>query len=164
MKLFQNLYLPLILIGLLTSCEKEKEIIIDCGGLTVYDSSLTFGYFNGECIGVDCIATYKLGIDQLFEDTLDSYAGSGPFEFILRPQEDYLLVNDLIDYYPNELLLLPDSVFGCPDCIDQGGLFIMLDTENVTSTFIIDQNQFAVPSYLHPFVDKVNEYTELLTD
>ena len=129
-------FLSLVILILFSACSKDDDNA-DCENPIQNSDTLIFGHFYGECIGEDCIQTYKLSDGQLFEDTLDSYAGSGPSDFILLPQEDYDLVSDLMDFFPNELLSLADSTFGCPDCADQGGLFIRLESTADTSTFII---------------------------
>lgn len=157
-------YISLFLSALILSlyaCKKEGNDD-NCAGPIEDNSSLIFGHYYGECIGEDCIQTYKLSGAHLYEDTVDSYAGTGPLAFIQRSQEDYLLVSNLMDYYPEELLSQADTTYGCPDCADQGGLFIQLSNEGTVRTFNIDQDMAAVPSYLHLFMTKVNEYIGLI--
>ena len=69
----------------------------------------------------------------------------------------FLQVNDLPDFFPNQLLNESETVFGCPDCADGGGLFVQYSKNGNTKSWRIDQDYNNIPSYLHEFVYKVNE-------
>ena len=108
----------LVLIGILfTSCKKSDNSVepnkIDY---------LIFGHFHGECDGEQCVETFKLTDEKLYEDTLDLYSGEN-LEFIEQSSAKFEQVKVLIDYIPDELLSVRDTMFGCPDCRDQGGIF-----------------------------------------
>jgi hypothetical protein len=75
-----------------------------------------------------------------------------------------LEVNDLVDFFPNQLLDETETIIGCPDCADGGGLFIQyLDNEDIMA-WRIDQNKNNVPTYLHDFMDKVNEKIQIINN
>ena len=93
------------------SCDKDLEI-----GLIESDF-LIFGHFYGECIGEECVETFKLTDEKLFEDTKDIYLGED-FSFIELENALFKQVKDLMDFFPNELLDDETSTFGCPDCAD----------------------------------------------
>jgi hypothetical protein len=70
----------------------------------------------------------------------------------------------LVDFFPNQLLSEEETVFGCPDCSDGGGLFIQYSDNGNLKSWRIDQMQENVPSYLHSFMDQVNEAIVLINN
>ena len=148
----KNIFLFLIVIGTFTSCNKDKINEQDF---------LIFGHFYGMCVGEGCVETYKLSDVNLYEDIVDDYSGQN-LDFVELDSEYFELVNDLPDYLPTQLLNDIDTVFGCPDCTDGGGLFIQHSVNGVIKSWRIDQVQNNVPSYLHDFIDQVNERIVLI--
>ena len=122
---------------------------------------LIFGHFHGECIGEGCIEKFKLTSDKLFEDTLDEYNAEN-FEFIELSSEKFEQVKDIIDYFPEELKKHKDTTFGCPDCRDQGGVFIQYSENGILKSWRIDKDKDVIPEYLHSFIGKVNEKIRLI--
>jgi len=128
---------------------------------------LVFGHFYGECIGEGCVTMYKLEDDKLFQDTKKEYPRYDVFyegSYIEMDQADYDKVKDLFDYFPEQLLYEHDTTFGCPDCADQGGLYIEYKTNNIHKYWTIDQHKGYVPVFLHDFIEKVNEKIDLLNN
>jgi hypothetical protein len=147
--------------GVFISCDKDDDDN-DCTTATEPDY-LIFGHFYGECLGETCVETFKLTDTQLFEDTIDDYSGQN-LVFIELGNDKFELANDLFDYFPAELLNESDTVFGCPDCADGGGLFIQYSINENPQSWRIDQEKNNVPSYLHDFMDEVNERIELINN
>lgn len=152
MKSFFYTVLVLTLFSL-SSCKKEKE--------KSPGDYLIFGRFYGFCMGELCIETYKLDAANLYEDLNDNYSGA-PFDFVQLGAEKFEETKDLINYFPNELLAQPDSTFGCPDCADQGGILISYYANEELKTWRVDNNRSAVPSYLHAFMDKIDDKIDLI--
>ncbi len=152
-------YLILVLIvALFSSCDKVDEI-----GMNESDY-LIFGHFYGECIGEECVETYKLTNEKLFEDLNDKYSGREPFHFVELKNGEFDEVKDLINFFPSELLIVDESTFGCPDCADQGGLYVEYKKEGVLRIWRIDQSKNEVPTYLHDFIDKINAKIGLINN
>lgn len=150
-------FLTLIFIALLfTSCSESDNSVN-----TNTMDYLIFGHFHGECIGEGCVETFKLTGDRLYEDTLDHYYAEN-FEFIELSSEKFVQVKDIIDYFPNKLLNEKDTRFGCPDCRDQGGVFIQYSENGIVKSWRIDKDKDVIPEYLHSFIDKVNEKIRLI--
>jgi hypothetical protein len=146
----------LIAIAMTTSCNKE--------GITLNEQNyLVFGHFYGMCAGEGCVETYKLTDVKLYEDLIDDYSGQN-LEFVELENETFAQVNDLVDFFPNQLLSEEETVFGCPDCSDGGGLFIQYSDNGNLKSWRIDQFQINVPSYLHAFIDQVNEAIFLINN
>ncbi len=146
----------LILVSLL-SCSSDD-------GIELNDKNfLIFGHFYGECGGENCVETFKLTGSTLFEDTNDNYVGID-FNFIKLDDSKFEVVKDLVDFFPNQLLTTNETTFGCPDCGDGGGLFIQYSKNGTIKKWTIDQTKSNVPSYLHDFIDKVNDKIRLINE
>lgn len=150
------LLIPISLILLLSSACNKEDFKID------EDNYLVFGHYYGQCIGEECIETFKLTDSKLFEDTNDNYGG-GDFNFIALDQTLFNQVKDLEAAFPAELLNDDgDGTFGCPDCADGGGLLIQYVEDGNINTWRIDQAKQNVPKYLYEFMDQVNEKIALI--
>ena len=153
-----------ILVGLLcillatSACSNEDD------GLVLSEKNfLIFGHFYGECFGEGCIETFKLTNTTLYEDTLDDYAGRER-NFVALDNSSFLLVKDLADQFPTQLLATTEEFIGCPDCADGGGIFIQYVRDDQVRTWRIDQVKSNIPAFLHPFVDQVNEKIGLIAE
>lgn len=144
-----------LLIGLCTSCEKED---LADNNQTDY---LIFGHFYGMCAGEQCVETFKLTNQSLFEDTIDDYAGQH-LSFVQLEDDKFQAVKELTDLFPMELLNETNSVLGCPDCADGGGLVVQRMSNGSLRSWRIDQVKDNVPGYLHSFMDRVNEKIALI--
>jgi len=152
------MFLSLCLIGGLISCiNNDDSIEIN------EQNFLIFGHFYGKCIGEGCVETFKLTDKKLFEDTIDDYIGQN-FEFMELENDKFEKVKNLVDFFPNQLLNKSETVFGCPDCADGGGLFIQYSESGNLKSWRIDQSKNNVPTYLHNFIDKVNEKIGLINN
>ena len=147
----------LLVLGLLSmiSCSKERNENFEY---------LIFGHFYGECIGDNCVANFKIEDQKIYEDANDSYNGSQGFDFVKLNDSMYELVIKIADDIPNELLSEENQTFGCPDCADQGGLYIEYGTSEKIGKWSIDQNKSSVPEYLHSYMDLINEKIDLLLE
>ncbi|MDE0917918.1 MAG: hypothetical protein OSA04_06385 [Flavobacteriales bacterium] len=146
----------LITIAITTSCNKECITLNE-------QNYLVFGHFYGMCAGEGCVETYKLTNMKLYEDLIDDYSGQN-LDFVELDNETFEQVSDLADFFPNQLLSESETVFGCPDCADGGGLFIQYSDNGNLQSWRIDQMQENVPSYLHSFMDHVNEAIVLINN
>jgi hypothetical protein len=131
------------------------------------DSYLVFGRFYGECLGEQCVEIFKLEHERLFEDTNDIYPGNDNFytgNFVELGNDKYQLVKDLRNHIPKKLLEEIQVVYGCPDCADQGGLYIEYKSDAIHKYWILDQSKTNVPEYLHAFMDLVNGKIEIINE
>lgn len=97
----------------------------------------------------------------LYEVTQHDYAGEN-LEFIVLDKELFDQEKDIRRAFPQQLIEEKETVIGCPDCADGGGLFIQYAKNGKVHSWRIDQNKGNVPSYLHAFMDQVNAKIELL--
>lgn len=137
-------------------------VLFACGDNTSLNSDyVIFGSFAGECGGEACVETFKLTDDKLYEDQKDNYNGD-EFEWLELSNEKFDQVKDIRDAIPMELIALQDSTFGCPDCYDQGGVFIQVKESDEISSWRIDSNKNDIPDFLHNLIDAVFEKVSLL--
>ena len=142
-----RLIITFTVIWFYVGCSSDQEMMSS--------DTLIFGQFYGACSGSDCVQTFKIENNQLFEDSIDDY-GQNNFDFAPRDQSDYDLVSDLVGLVPSQLLDESSQTFGCPDCADQGGLYIQIvsiDSEVINLEFRMDLDKNNVPEYLHSFID-----------
>jgi len=154
----KKIFLGFLAIIILISCNKDdNELNIN------EQNYLVFGHFYGMCGGEECVETFMLTDKSLFEDTADDYSGD-KMEYTKLGNDVFEQVKNLTDFFPNELLNQNETVFGCPDCADGGGLFIQYSQNGNVKSWRIDQVKDNIPSYLHDFVDKVNEKISIINE
>ena len=155
MNLMKKPALILLLSIFIYSCSSE-----DTPNLNENDY-LIFGQFYGFCVGETCVETFKLTHTKLYEDTLDNYSVT-PLNFEALGNDKFELVKDLDTYFPENLLTEKEGDIGCPDCSDGGGVFIEYSKNGIVKSWRIDQFKHNIPTYLHDFMDKVNEKITLI--
>ncbi len=151
----------ILIVFLIISCEERAPDDV----LSEIDY-LIFGHYYGKCIGEECIEIFKLTKTKLYEDINDNYPSISPYHgrFQLIENNKFLLVRDLIEYFPEKILSESDSVFGCPDCADQGGLYIEYNINKISRNFKLDRDQNKIPSYLHDFLNLIDEKIKIIND
>lgn len=128
------LILGFVLFGLsLTSCSDDDN--------DTFDNYMIFGRYYGEC-GGDCFSVFKLTTSDLWEDTSVQYYTDG-YTFstsALLADSVWDLTDHLLDSIPADLAAGPGGVtYGCPDCYDQGGIYIELGQNGLIYKYQIDQ-------------------------
>ena len=146
----KKLFLGFFAISILFSCNNDNEE----NDKSQFDY-LIFGTSNGECLGESCTETFKITNTTLYEDILDTPYRN--FEFVALENAKFNQVKDLIKFFPTQLLYQNQTVFGCPDCLDQGGIYIQYSKNGIIKSWRIDQDKSQIPKYLRSFVVKVNE-------
>lgn len=147
----------LIFLTLVASCSKDHDDKIND------EDYLIFGHFYGFCIGENCVETFKLTNDAIYEDLNDDYINA-VFEFELLSNNKFIQVKDLIDFFPTELLEEENDILGCPDCSDGGGLYIEYSKNGIIKSWKIDLFKNNIPDYLHNFMDMVNEKISIINN
>jgi len=143
---------------LFVSCEKDNSSVSQ-------PAYLVFGHYYGECIGEQCIEIFRLDQGRLFEDVKDQYPSRTQFyegSFLLLDQYKYILTNDLMNYFPADLLNETNTVIGSPDAADGGGLYVECYLNGVRKFWLIDKSLRNVPTKYHAFIEKLNEKISLL--
>ena len=146
-----KLLILFFLVSIHLSCHKDEIT-------QVKDNDyLIFGNFFKDCEGEKCVETFLLTDGKMYEDLSDSYTKSKRFNFVELSSEMFAKNKDLFDAFPKKILNERISVFGCPDCAGQGGLYIAYKKNGELKSWRIDNDKTQIPTYLYDFVDRVND-------
>ncbi len=133
---FSKLFFAFLLIVLGLSCSNDDDH--NTTENTV--RSLTFGFYSGFCLD-KCFNVYKISNQKLEEDTVVNFF-SHDYEFdssFIYKEEVYQKHKSILQAIPNELINGKDKTFGCPDCVDQGAFYVVVETkENHVKKYNID--------------------------
>lgn len=154
--MLKRIFLGLLFFGAFTACSNDDDALIIEG-----ENALIFGHFAGECFGETCVQTFKLTDQSLYKDTMRDYNGQD-MAFVKMEDELFEGVKDLIDYFPNQLLKQKETVFGCPDCTDGGGLMVQYIKNGKVTKWTIDNDKNKVPEYLHDFMHRLHKKFQLI--
>jgi hypothetical protein len=131
------------------------------------ENYIIFGHFYGFCAGEECIEIYCLEENRLLEDKKDVYPNSFAYydaDFQEISSAQFNDVKDLMEFFPDTLLLINDVTIGQPDAGDWGGLYVEYNVDGHRQFWLIDMSKDNVYTSLHPFVDKINEKIELINN
>jgi hypothetical protein len=142
-----------VLMLVLTACSKEEN---------QNENFIIFGHSYGECIGPDCVKVFKLTDTSLYFDIYAKERKQGKHKYVELENSEFIKARELWELFPSELLTMPDTTFGCPDCRDQGALILQYSNAKKSWNFSIDQDKDELPTYLHPYVDKVNQIISII--
>lgn len=142
------LYL-IVLITAFFACKEDKssEPEIDY---------LIFGHFYGYCMGEHCVETYKLTSEKLYEDTLDRYFHDEfSFQELTDREYNVALGLGLPSDIPEEIRELEEGIIGCPDCADQGGIFIRISRNGTVRSWRFDNDLTNVPEFMVEYLERI---------
>jgi hypothetical protein len=72
------------------------------------------------------------------------------------------LAAPLLDSLPSYFRTHTDSVFGCPDCYDQGTIHLQLVEKGLTRHWRIDPNYSVLPTEIRGYTKRVKEVLSAL--
>lgn len=146
-----------IVIVLLFSCKKEGEQNLNSSDY------LVFGHFYGMCQGETRVETYKLTSTALYEDTEDSYSHYS-FNYEELSNTQFNEVKDLATLFPDALWDEEETTFGCPDCMDQGGIYVEYKKDGQLVNWLFDNVESNNPSYAGTFITEVKNKIDYLSN
>jgi len=151
----------LLLLGLTSANSCDKDPVVAGLGEEGY---FVFGNFYGLCAGDDCIRIFKFDDDQLYADTKKVYPNrgniyNGSYKKISNPHIDSIA--SLLSGFPQELLSDTNVVFGCPDCVDQGVIYLELKFNDIHRSWLLDNVNSALPEYLRDYAHQVQRAIDL---
>lgn len=105
---------------MMASCKKENTV--EQPGSIV---SLVFGKYTGECLS-DCVVMYALYPLKLQQDTAANlfFQTNYVFSGVDLSNDKFEQVKHLLAEIPEALTITADKTYGCPDCHDQGGIYV----------------------------------------
>jgi hypothetical protein len=157
-------WILLSLVFVYWSCEKSTT---ECCVYPQQFPEFIFGTYYGECIGEECVETYKIANSTLYEDEKDQYQKTAPYEgeWVERSNVEYQKVKDLYTALPSQLFDEDETTIGMPDAGDWGGIYLEVQDEMGTRFYWqIDTMKDNIPDYLHSFVDEIMAAVQDLKD
>ncbi len=127
---------------------------------------LLFGTKYGKCIS-GCNRLYYMDGKNLYQFISKSHEELTATEFtskgILLSQDKYNKYKNLLDFLPTDLDLSDLDTFGCPNCYDQGEIYIEYKKDNVVRKFRADTKQADNPVWLRAFAENLKLAVEDLS-
>ncbi len=122
-------YFFIICFLFLSSCAKEE--------IVNQDGSFIFGIYFGFCVD-NCAHIYKYEDERVFPDIIDRFALDALI-FSDDPDPDLVsTAKELADNFPSALLNSDQEIYGCPDCADQGTIFLQREANGQVRSWFID--------------------------
>ncbi len=118
------------------------------------DDYLIFGTFYGECLG-NCTHLFKLEDGRLYADEVNiGIPEEIEFEEYPMSEEDYELAEELWDV-PDDITQSDQTIWGCPDCADQGGVYLEIFSTEGRSKYRIDTRNDDLTEDIIAYKDRV---------
>jgi hypothetical protein len=155
-----HFFTSVLLALLLLSCRNDDLTTLKTDSETPY---FVFGSYYGECGGDQCVSYFVIENEKLYKVASHQYPKPAitAANYIPLAQSSYETVKDVVAF-PENLLQEKESVLGCPDCGDWGGLYIEVISNGEKKYWFIDNMKTNIPAYLHNYVDVLNERIEFL--
>lgn len=137
------------------ACKKDLLINLD-------PDTFIFGKACGECSG-NCAIFYKIEDGKIFSDLNDFYyAQELKFSDTSLLDESYQSAKSLLEEFPEYFIENPDKTFGCPDCADQCGFYIISYKNGKKTYWNIDTFKSNQPAEIQSYVDKMENIIDQL--
>lgn len=137
----------------ISSCKKD-----DGNEHLITVSSLSFG--KAAFAAETTLKYYKLTPYEIYQDSTVGPNGQIFFSSVPLNHEKQLIARHLLERLPGYLIEHPNQTFGCPNCEDQGLVYIETTIQGVPMKWYIDPTSF--PSQLSSFVADLNTTMEAL--
>lgn len=145
------IYLLLILFAFNT-CKKDPALTGDY---------FAFGVAHGFCIN-NCADFFLIKKNKLYPDDMEHFWGKLTFKNTPLPAQKYESANNLKINFPVYLRQHPDTTFGCPDCVDQGRIYIEIKEKGDIMFWNIDPSKNTQPTEIQNYIENMEEVLEVL--
>ncbi len=159
--------LSLIVLLSITACSSDDDDLTREIAHPTTDNYIIFGHFYGFCAGEECVEIFKLTPTALSEDKKDGYPNwkeGYEGDFVALSNEKFEAVTGLFTSVPEALLAVQDTVLGCPDCTDGGGVYIEYKNGSDQRYWLIDQFQQDIPDDVYQIVEEVNNAVNVINN
>lgn len=145
----KRLILPLIIILTFAGCTEK---------VSPDPSAFVFGIWHGFCLE-NCIHVYKLENGKLYLDDMSTRYQSGSITFQKTPLDDKLAkkAEELYRLFPSYLRKNPNTTIGCPDCHDQGVIYLAFEENGELTEWKIDPDKNDFPPEIEAFMIAMRE-------
>lgn len=137
-----KIILTLAVTFILISCKKESTTKFD---------SFTFGTSYGYCVG-NCTSFFLIQDGNLYADDMERLTTPLKFKTDKLSVDKYNLAKQLQTNFPAYFKQNPNRTFGCPDCADQGSIYIQTTINGKTETWLIDTDPTTQPSEIKSYL------------
>lgn len=146
---------PVLLCALLFSCKKDP---------VTPDSVDYFTFGVNYCFCIDqCATLYKYADAKLIKGVGNSCEPADyTFNGTALPADDLALAETLLNALPDSLFSSSETIFGCPDCADQGGYYVEIKKDGEVKSWRIDTRADDLPEWLKPYQQKIKDTIESL--
>lgn len=122
------------------------------------DDYLIFGKFYGFC-GGNCTQLYKMTNTELFADNIDRFEHNKEvtFDKTNLGAAKIEIAKTVCSQYANDIKNEKSDRIGCPDCFDQGNIYVELKQNGKVQKWFIDPTVNAQPEYLKPFAKAIED-------
>lgn len=155
-----------LLMLFVVACKKETVTnnTVDCA--LVSDSDyLEFGIAYGFCPS-NCSYLYRLTNKAVFPDNIEHLDRNQTVTYSNTPLNDAKLATatEICKAFPTALLSEDKEIIGCPDCYDQGTVYVAIKRNGKLQKWFIDPSKQEpnVPDYLKTYVQKIKDAVEVL--
>lgn len=157
-----SLFLILSIALCLFSCKEDEPVVtlpvVNCPLIDGTNDYLIFGNHYGFC-PANCVNLYKLTTTALFQtDMKGRFQEPLTFNTTAMSKENFALTSALCSKFPLESTNALDVVIGCPDCHDQGTVYVELKRGTVIRKWRID------PDKSDTIPKDIQEYAQLIKD
>jgi hypothetical protein len=128
------------------SCKKESNKPADA------NNYFAFGFYFGYC-GPTCSEMYKISDGEVYKDSVAiSFPTPVIYSAIPLGNTEYQLAQPLQDSFPAYLQARPGITIGCPDCLDQGTVYIEKATNGLVQHWVIDMDDSVLPVEIRNYI------------
>jgi hypothetical protein len=150
----KQLFPLLLFLTAVASCNKEPSQQSKKETDLASPAFFSFGASYGFCVG-DCANFYLIEKQQIFPDDMKILQKPLIFKSTALNNEKYLIAKPLIDSFPAYLINNPDTTFGCPDCYDQGAIYLELKNEEGVKYWNIDMDEKGQPGEIRDYIQQL---------
>lgn len=156
----------MVLLVIALACNEEDNEL-NPENLKNEDISIVFGNYFGFTAGGPEVNIFLLTNESVSADTNKKYPNwSEKYDanYQLLGATEFNKVSFLLDADFSPLLVQADTVIGCPDCADGGGIYVEYNTNTINRHWLIDRTKFQVPNDLQHLVDVLDSAAFLLSE
>ncbi len=117
-----------------------------------------FQFGNGGGFCLNCNHYYLIENGKLYADSMCTTT------FLSTPMSNdkYILAKTLVNDFPKYLLDNPNQTYGCPNCHDQGKVYIECKINGTVEKWNIDPDTANQPSAIKSYIQQMNTVIEQL--
>ncbi|HEX8357331.1 MAG TPA: hypothetical protein VF610_07975 [Segetibacter sp.] len=115
-----------------------------------------FGTAYGRC-AANCANFFMVKDEKVYADDMSRFNNNQELVFKSTPMsaEKYLLAKQLLESFPDVLKNNPNKTVGCPDCHDQGRVYIEYKINGEKKFWNIDPEPSAQPVEIRDYIQKL---------